>query len=88
MSATLHTLRGSKVTAMSLLFARYVAGQITDPAWEDIMDLLDAEETTMEERVALANFINDAWQDLGPEEIKVPRIEEVRDFVSLTRMAA
>lgn len=88
MSATLHTLRGSKVTAMSYLFARYVAGQITDPAWDEIMDLLDAEETTMEERVALANFISDAWQDLGPDEIKVPRVEEVKDLVTLTRMAA
>ncbi len=87
MPATLHTLRGSKVTAMSLLFARYVAGQITDSAWDEIMDLLDAEETTMEERVALANFISDAWQDLGPDEVKVPGIEEVRDFVMMTRAA-
>jgi hypothetical protein len=72
---------------MSLLFARYVAGQIADPAWSQIMAILDAEDTSMDERVALANFISDAFQDLGPDDVKVPPSNEVRDFVTLTRAA-
>lgn len=87
MPAKMHTLRQNDVTAMSLLFARYVAGQIDDPAWTQIMAILDAEETSAEERVALVSFISDACQDLGPEEVKVPRTEEVRDFVTLMRAA-
>ena len=74
-------------TALSVLFARYIAGQINDKAWTQIMSILDADTTPMEERVALANFISDAYQDLGPESVKVPKLEEVQDFVTLTRAA-
>jgi len=87
MSATLHSIGESKTTGMSLLFARYVAGQIADPAWNRIMSILDADDTSMEERVALANFISDAYQELGPNNIEVPKTDEVRDFVTLTRAA-
>lgn len=87
MPVKLHSVSGRNVTAMSLLFARYVAGQIADPAWNQIMAILDAEDTSMDERVALANFISDAFQDLGPDDVKVPLSDEVRDFVTLTRAA-
>lgn len=87
MHANLHTLHGTSVAAMSLLFARYVAGQIPDPAWSQIMTILDGADASAEERVALANFISDACQDLGPAEVKVPKADEVHDFVTLTRAA-
>ncbi|MEX0747528.1 MAG: hypothetical protein WED81_00190 [Rhodothermales bacterium] len=75
------------VTALSVLFARYVSGQISDSAWTQIMSILDADDTTMEERVALASFISDACRDLGPESVNVPKLNEVQDFVTLTRAA-
>lgn len=87
MQANVHTLRESKVTAMSLLFARYVAGQIADPAWGQIMSILDSADTSTEERVALASFISDACNDLGPSEVEVPKVEEVHDIVSIARAA-
>jgi hypothetical protein len=70
-----------------VLFARYVSGQISDPAWTQIMSILDADHTTMEERVALASFISDACSEVGPESVKVPMLNEVQDFVTLTRAA-
>lgn len=87
MQANVHTLHGSKVTAMSLLFARYVAGQIADPAWGQIMNILDSDDTSTDERVALASFISDACNDLGPSEVEVPKIDEIYDFVSIARAA-
>lgn len=87
MQAKVHRLHGNDVTAMSLLFARYVAGQIADPAWGQIMNILDSDDTSAEERVALANFISDAWQDCGANEVEVPKADEVYDFVSIARAA-
>lgn len=87
MPAKVHTLHANDVTAMSLLFARYVAGQIADPAWVQIMSILDSDDTSAEERVALANFISDAYQDLGPTEVEVPKADEVFDFMSIARAA-
>jgi hypothetical protein len=51
------------------------------------MSILDADHTTMEERVALASFISDACSEVGPESVKVPMPNEVQDFVTLTRAA-
>lgn len=87
MHAKLHTLQPTHSTPTSLLFARYVAGQISDPAWRQIMNILDATDTSNEERIALMNFISDACFDLGPDEVKVPQASEVHDFVTMTRAA-
>lgn len=87
MRTHLHSIRNQEVSAHSLLFARYLAGQIPDAAWQQIMNILDAEGTSMEERVALASFLSDACGEVGPESVKVPRLEEVEDFVTLTRAA-
>lgn len=87
MHASLHQISGKATPAMSLLFARYVAGQIADPAWGRIMSILDSSDASADERVALASFISDAFQDLGPNEVKVPAVEEVEELVTLSRAA-
>lgn len=87
MSATLHTLYSNGDTAMSHLFARYVAGEISDGAWDHIMNIFDSGDALPEEREALANFISDACLDLGPGEVEVPKADEVNDFVTITRAA-
>ena len=87
MQANVHTLHRKDVTAMSLLFARYVAGQIADPAWGQIMSIFDSSDASSEERIALASFISDACSDLGPSEVEVPKVEEVYDFVAIARAA-
>lgn len=87
MHATLHHISGNATPAMSLLFARYVAGQIGDPTWGRIMNILDSSDASGDERVALASFISDAFQDLDPDEVKVPAVEDVEELVTLSRAA-
>lgn len=78
--------RNHRISALSILFARYVAGQIGDPAWAQIMDVLDADGATLDERVALAYFISDAWSELGPYIIEVPKADEVQDMLKQMRL--
>lgn len=80
-----HGRRGSAHGPLPSLFARYLTGEITDSSWRRIMSVLDEAAATEHERVALASFLNDAWVDLGPEEIEVPALRDVEDLVSMTR---
>ena len=65
---------------MPILFARYVAGQIDDPFWDQFMQVLDANETPPAERLALAAFLNDAFFDLGPDTVKMPQAKEINEL--------
>lgn len=69
------------LTAMPLLFARYVAGQIDDPFWDQFMQVLDANDTPPDERLALAAFFNDAFAELEPSAVKLPRHGEVEELL-------
>ncbi len=76
-----------EATALSLLFARYVAGHISDTSWSQMMSTLDDGATSLEERLALVNFLNDACIDLGPEAVNVPAVADVDDLVTVLRAA-
>lgn len=76
-----------EATALSLLFARYVAGEISDSSWSTLMALLDESDANPEERLALVNFFNDACTDLGPSAVNVPHLVEVGDYVEMLRAA-
>lgn len=86
MNAALHARHPHSLSALSLLFARYVAGQITEPAWKQISSIFDAGLVSADERVAFASFISDACSELGPDSVKVPRPEEVEDVLTCTRV--
>lgn len=86
MNASLHpAIRARSLSALSLLFARYVAGQINDSNWERIMRVFDTGEASPDERVAFANFISDVCIELGPEAVNVPQPEEVDEMLTWTR---
>lgn len=72
------------MTAMPLLFARYVAGQIDEPFWDQFMQVLDANGTPPDERLALAAFFNDAFAELEPTDVKIPAFSEVQDVLAMT----
>jgi len=72
---------------LTLLASRYIVGEISDAPWMSMMSLLDDSDTTAEERLALANFLNDAFSDLGPTAVKVPALVEVDELVALLRAA-
>ncbi|MEM8557610.1 MAG: hypothetical protein AAGG50_07290 [Bacteroidota bacterium] len=66
---------------MSLLFLRYVAGQITETRWSSLAALLDDTDATVTERDALARFFLDTAADAP-----LPTLPEVTDL--LTEMRA
>jgi hypothetical protein len=89
MSTTLHPgeVSAAESTALSLLFSRFVAGEISDAAWIQMMAALDEGDTNAEERSALVNFLSDACHDLGPDAVEIPDQDDVEDFVCLMRAA-
>lgn len=74
-------------TRMPLLFARYIAGQITDQTWGAFTDVIDSLEASLEERTALAAFFSDAIEDLGLDVIKLPQQKDAEAMVVALRTA-
>lgn len=72
-------------TALPRLFARYVTGQITEPSWQSLMNLFDADSVTVQERMAMAKFFNDLVEDFGPQALFTPRLEEAVALLVDTR---
>lgn len=70
---------------MPHLFARYIAGQITERAWRAFTEVMDSLESAAEERVALADFFHDAIEELGLDAVKLPRRQEAEEVVAAVR---
>lgn len=75
-------------TRMPVLFARYIAGQISEKAWRAFSDVIDSLDATLDERAALADFFNDAIEDLGLDAVKLPQQKEAEAMVAALRVAA
>lgn len=73
----------SSPPALTLLFARYVAGQIAQAQWDQLAAALDAAEASPEERAALARFYLDATA--AGAEVKLPQPGELQDVLALAR---
>lgn len=67
--------------ALSGLFARYVAGQIADANWHRLMGVFDAHIADTDECRALAAFVNDAADTLGPQ-LDVPKPQEAHHLLA------
>lgn len=80
------SLRHSKVS-LSLLFARYVRGEIGDTIWSRLMQLLDDDDVTRTERLALARFVNEVVAEGGPAALLVPMEDEARALLGDIRPA-
>ncbi|ARA94196.1 hypothetical protein AWN76_014225 [Rhodothermaceae bacterium RA] len=86
MPASLQRPASVSTTALfPLLFARYVTGQIADAVWTQIMSVIDADGTTQQERTALTAWVYDALEDLGPQGLNLPKVDEVADLLGATR---
>lgn len=70
--------------ALTLLLARYIAGQIADAHWDAFSSAFDAADLDPESRAALASFYSDALAE-GP--VKVPTPAEIEDLVAAVRAA-
>lgn len=89
MATTLHSgaISTAEATALSLLFTRFVSGEISEAVWDQMMSVLDEGETSLEERSALVNFLSDACTDLGPDSVEIPALGDVDDLIPMTRAA-
>ena len=87
MNARLHPAPRHVLPAHTLLFARYVAGQIAEPAWQHISSVFDGEVASPVERDAFATFLSDACSELGPDALNVPRLEEVEEILTFSRLS-
>jgi hypothetical protein len=79
------TRRNNRGSALAKLFTYYVSGQISEAEWKQLSRLLDARNTTPEEREALATFYTDLLRDRAPAELRIPRPKEFRDLIALVR---
>ena len=78
-------LAPARLPAAQLLFARYLIGQIAESTWARIMETLDLEAASAEEREAIAEFYLHALRDLGSDGVKLPRPDEVADLLAAIR---
>lgn len=74
-------------SAMMLLFARYISGQIAEASWHRFVSAFDETDASPEEREALAEFFNDALRDFGPHAVSLPGAKDAQDFLAETRAA-
>ena len=72
---------------MPKLFARYVSGQIDDMPWSNLMDAIDADALSSQERMAMAEFFSDALEEFGPDAMSIPKLDEMQDLLTQTRAA-
>lgn len=73
--------------ALTLLFARYVAGQIAEQQWNAFASAYDAVDMDDESRAALATFCNDALAEMG-DDARMPSPQDVVDFLPVLRNQA
>ncbi len=76
----------SMPSALPMLLARYVNGQIAEIAWHNLMHVFDADEITSGERLALAKFVNDLLRERGTRAVNIPALDEIKDLLTETRV--
>ncbi len=76
-----------KKSGLVHLLYHYISGDVARPFMDRVMRLLDASDATTHERTALAAFMDDAVKDLGPDELKLPRLKELEALLAETRRA-
>jgi hypothetical protein len=70
-------------TPLTLLFTRYLAGQIAEAEWEKISASLDALDADATERDALASYCLEAAAT--GRALDLPQEDEVEEFLGLVR---
>ena len=64
-------------TAFSVLFSRYINGDITERVWKRMMRTFDHEGITATERMAFARFMTEVIDDEKDGRLNVPAPEEM-----------
>jgi len=74
-------------TALSMLFSRYLNGDIHEGAWRKMMRTLDDESLQPNERIAFARYMNEMIAESQRDGFNIPAPEEVREILSASRAA-
>jgi len=69
-------------SAFSLLFSRYINGDITERAWAKLMHTFDKEGLSATERMAYARFMSEMIDESGNGRLNVPSSKEVKDILA------
>ena len=69
--------------ALSLLLARYIAGQVADTQLNGVADLFEDSDADATERSAFARFYLDALSAEG--EVALPKLDELEDLLAIAR---
>jgi Ca2+-binding EF-hand superfamily protein len=72
-------------SALSVLFSRYLNGDITERAWKKMMQTFDQEGVSATERMAFARFMSEVIDETEQTGLNVPKPEEMTDILSGTR---
>lgn len=80
-------MHDANAARMSVLLARYIAGQISEKAWYMFTDLIDSIEASLPERAALVDFFHDAIEEVGFDAVKLPHRKEAEEIVAAMRVA-
>ncbi len=78
------SLRPKRQSMMTILLARYLAGQIADQQWSAISSTLDASDANGSERDAYAAFLLDATAT--SDEVVLPNVDEASDLIAVARL--
>ena len=69
-------------SAFSLLFSRYLNGEITEKVWTKMMKTFDREGISATERMAFARFMSEMVDESGMGKLNVPAPEEMNDILT------
>lgn len=69
-------------TALSVLFSRYLNGDITERAWRRMMRTFDHEGVSATDRMAFARFMTEVIDESEEGRLNVPAPEEMTDILS------
>ncbi len=69
-------------SALSVLFSRYLNGDITERAWDKMMKTFDHEGVSAKERMAYARFMTEVIDDSKRDKLNVPAPQEMSDILT------
>ena len=72
----------NRQSSLSILFTRYLNGDINESAWRRMMSTLDREGISPKERMALARFITEAIDERKPGRLNLPGPEELDELLT------
>lgn len=76
-----------RTSALRVLFSLYISGRIADTLWRQLMTVFDSCTGKPEEREALALFVMESYRESGPESLKLPKEEEVKELFTIMHSA-